>query len=155
MDLRPLSDNGVYTGAGMLDEFRVWNVARTQAEIQDAMVVPLTGTEPGLTGYWSFDNQGTDDASLELDRSPTGNNLAVSPRTRRLNAAPQIGYVKVNVSEPVTQDVGLWVTYEIVNATATSTATPQNPSIDFIGSTFRKVAELPSTERQEIGRAHV
>jgi hypothetical protein len=40
---------------GDLDEVRVWNVGRTQAQIQAAMTVGLGGAEPGLVGYWRFD----------------------------------------------------------------------------------------------------
>ena len=40
---------------GQMDEFRIWNVARSAAEIQDGMRHPLTGAEPGLVAYWKFD----------------------------------------------------------------------------------------------------
>ena len=37
---------------GQIDEVQVWNVLRTPAQIQAAMLQPLTGTESGLVGYW-------------------------------------------------------------------------------------------------------
>ena len=40
---------------GQIDEFRVWNVARSAAEIMSTMNHTLTGNEAGLTGYWKFD----------------------------------------------------------------------------------------------------
>ena len=40
---------------GLLDEFRVWNVARTEAEIQAHLCSKLTGTESNLVAYWRFD----------------------------------------------------------------------------------------------------
>jgi len=39
---------------GLLDEVRVWNIARTEAEIQSSILTTLNGIEPGLTGYWNF-----------------------------------------------------------------------------------------------------
>jgi predicted outer membrane repeat protein len=39
---------------GMLDEFRIWNVARTQDQILQNLYHSLTGNEPGLVAYWRF-----------------------------------------------------------------------------------------------------
>ncbi len=43
--------------AGALDELRLWNVVRTQPEIQAAIATELTGGEAGLAAYWRF-NEG-------------------------------------------------------------------------------------------------
>jgi len=40
---------------GQIDEFRIWNVARSASEIASTMSHTLVGNEPGLTGYWKFD----------------------------------------------------------------------------------------------------
>jgi hypothetical protein len=40
---------------GRIDEFRVWNIARTDAEIRADRRVVLSGTEPGLVMYWPLD----------------------------------------------------------------------------------------------------
>jgi fibronectin-binding autotransporter adhesin len=40
---------------GNLSDVRIWNVARSQAEIQASMNVRLRGTESGLAHYWPFD----------------------------------------------------------------------------------------------------
>jgi hypothetical protein len=40
---------------GYIDEFRVWNVARSQSEIASTMNHTLVGNETGLVGYWKFD----------------------------------------------------------------------------------------------------
>ena len=40
---------------GEIDEVRVWNTTRTQAEIQTNLSQKLTGTEQGLVGYWNFE----------------------------------------------------------------------------------------------------
>ncbi len=41
--------------AGCLDEVRLWKVARTEAELQADLHKALRGNEPGLAGYWRFD----------------------------------------------------------------------------------------------------
>ncbi len=43
---------------GMIDEVRIWNVARTQSQIQNTMNNNLVGNESGLKAYYKF-NQGT------------------------------------------------------------------------------------------------
>jgi hypothetical protein len=58
---------------GQIDEVRIWSGARTQVEIEQGRFRRLTGTEPGLEGYWRLD-EGTgtsvEDAS---GHSRTGN----------------------------------------------------------------------------------
>ena len=41
---------------GGLDEIRLWNVARTASELQFTMATELSGSEPGLVGYWQFND---------------------------------------------------------------------------------------------------
>ena len=40
---------------GYFDEFRVWNMARTAAQITSTMHTTLAGNEPGLVLYLKFD----------------------------------------------------------------------------------------------------
>ena len=40
---------------GVMDEIRIWNVARSQSEIQANKNKSLFGNEFGLVGYWKFD----------------------------------------------------------------------------------------------------
>lgn len=41
---------------GQMDEVRVWNGVRTPEQIAATMYSTLTGREPGLVGYWNFDD---------------------------------------------------------------------------------------------------
>ncbi len=54
--------------SGQLDELRIWNTARTQAEIEASMNAQLTGSENGLVLYYDFN----DETTPALDRSPAG-----------------------------------------------------------------------------------
>ncbi len=45
---------GMNAYAGLLDDIRVWSVARTEAEIRENMARRLTGLEPGLAGILDF-----------------------------------------------------------------------------------------------------
>ncbi len=54
---------GLYIGGaatgyfkGMIDEVRLWNIARSQSDIQATMNTTLYGNETGLAGYWSMDS---------------------------------------------------------------------------------------------------
>ena len=50
---------------GIVDEVRLWNVARTQAEIQGAMDESLSGDEPGLVAYYPF-NEGFGEVTEDM-----------------------------------------------------------------------------------------
>jgi hypothetical protein len=68
-----LTDEGFFDGK--IDEVRIWEVARTQTEIQGYMNQSLTGEEDGLIGYWRFD-EGT--ATTVNDASINSNNGTIS-----------------------------------------------------------------------------
>ena len=41
--------------AGLIDEVRIWNIARTEKQIRSDMNKQLNGDETGLVSYWKFD----------------------------------------------------------------------------------------------------
>lgn len=60
---------------GQIDEIRIWNVARSQFEIQSAMNSSLSGTESGLVAYYNF-NSGFGGSTV-YDLTPNGNDLTL------------------------------------------------------------------------------
>jgi hypothetical protein len=56
---------------GLIDEVRVWNVARSSAEILAAWNTALAGNETGLVGYWRFSEVS---GTTAVDGSPQGYN---------------------------------------------------------------------------------
>lgn len=64
------------TFPGSIDEVRVWNVARTPAEIQSAMNSEFCGSIPGLVAYYNFNQGIAGGANSGLDTliDVTGNN---------------------------------------------------------------------------------
>ncbi len=49
-----------FTPTGAIDEVRLWNVARTQAQIRDNMDNPITSAQAGLIAVWGFDGNAQD-----------------------------------------------------------------------------------------------
>jgi hypothetical protein len=56
---------------GKIDEVRLFNVARTEAQIRSDMCNTLTGTETGLVNYWQFNN-GSGTTLTDVVGSSTG-----------------------------------------------------------------------------------
>jgi hypothetical protein len=50
-----------------MDEIRVWNHRRTEAQIRENMRRQLTGSEAGLAGLWNFDDGTARDASTSAN----------------------------------------------------------------------------------------
>ena len=69
----------------VLDDFRVWNYARTPAEIQDDMNREVSGGEEGLVGYWRF-NEG--EGTTAYDSSPYGNHGTITAPIWTTESAP-------------------------------------------------------------------
>jgi Concanavalin A-like lectin/glucanases superfamily len=49
-----------FTPAGVIDEVRLWSVARTQDQIRSGLMSPITATTPGLLAVWSLDHTPND-----------------------------------------------------------------------------------------------
>ncbi|KPA13039.1 hypothetical protein MHK_006758 [Candidatus Magnetomorum sp. HK-1] len=70
---------------GIIDEVRIWNIARTSSQIQANMYEPLSGNESGLVGYYQFDvASGTtviDNSTYGYDGTLQGNPQWTIPTT--------------------------------------------------------------------------
>ncbi len=92
-------DTGFYIGSfgqldktfqGLIDEIRVWNIARTQTEIQNDMSIVLHGNESGLVGYWPLDKDTTVNgvSRVTIDKTNNHNDLEVRWNTTFLSLKP-------------------------------------------------------------------
>lgn len=70
---------------GLLDEVRIWSVARTQSEIQTARYSCISPQSSGLVGYWRFDESG---GQTLLDASMAGNDGTLGPTAGEETADP-------------------------------------------------------------------
>lgn len=55
---------------GKIDEVRIWNIARTEAKIQNNLYRELVGNENGLIGYWNLDENS---GNIAFDQTSNGN----------------------------------------------------------------------------------
>jgi hypothetical protein len=78
----------IYKYKGMIDEIRLWNRALTKTEVQQNMCKKLTVTQPGLIGYWSFDE--TSGTAVE-DKSVKGYNGQLKNNPTRVFSGAPIG----------------------------------------------------------------
>lgn len=63
---------------GTMDEVRIWNVARTQEELRDAMHIQLIGTESGLQAYYRF-SEGSGTTTADLAGNDNNGTLVSGP----------------------------------------------------------------------------
>jgi len=91
--------NTIENFSGLIDEVRVWNVARTQAQIYQDMHNQLRGDEPGLIGYWNF-NEGS--GTSAFDQSVYGNNGSLQGGVTWIaSSAPVLSWLTVTPSSGV------------------------------------------------------
>ena len=62
-----ISNTVTYRFKGSVDEVRLWNKALSEIEVRSAMCRKLSGSEPGLIGYWNFDETS---GNTIFDKSP-------------------------------------------------------------------------------------
>lgn len=81
-----LSNSVIYRDKSIIDEVRLWSRALTEEEIRRDMCVRLVGNEPGLIGYWDFNETS---GNTVFDKSPNGfHGQLVGNPTRVFSGAP-------------------------------------------------------------------
>ena len=84
-----VGDSAKWTCTGLIDEIRIWEVARTEKEINDFMAKTLMGDEPGLNAHYTFDKKNADDNTANKNN---GKKAAGTPKyidvTKDLNLEP-------------------------------------------------------------------
>ncbi|NCR19620.1 MAG: LamG domain-containing protein [Microcystis aeruginosa LL13-03] len=105
---------------GQIDDVRVWNVARTQAEIQANLNQKLSGNEQGLVGYWNLEensgntvndltsNKNNGTLTNGVQRTVANSNPIAKPEGKALYFDGVNDYIEINLNEPETE-----VTHEL------------------------------------------
>jgi len=62
---------------GIIDEIRIWNVARTPTEIADNTTTDFTGTEPGLVAYFPMNEGSGIEATNLVDPACSANGVGI------------------------------------------------------------------------------
>ncbi len=127
---------------GFIDDVRVWDHARTATEIATAMNCRLSGAEPGLVAYWTFDASNLADATghghtgvpQEIPSSLTyaalapitGCAVGVDARPIASAAAPAMSVFPQPTRGPITMRLDLprdgWVTLDLFDVSGRRTA---------------------------------
>ena len=90
---------------GQIDELRIWNVARSQAQIQSAMNVLLAGNDAGLVAYYRFNegvnsttaNSATATGSAFNGTLVNGSSWAATPNDAFASRLAIIGLAQTNL----------------------------------------------------------
>ncbi len=89
---------------GKIDEVRVWNVARSESQIQGYRNTRLEGVEAGLVGYWAWDQGTAGDGSLAGNHGSLKGSAAIVADDSLVLATPIFQRV---VSSVVSTNIGL------------------------------------------------
>ena len=86
--------------AGLIDEVRIWNIVRTEEEIQDAMNRTLTSDEinsGNVVGYWNFDDGDARDLSLNHNDGNLMGDARIGDLIASFTAEPRWGEAPLTV----------------------------------------------------------
>jgi hypothetical protein len=118
---------------GSIDELRVWNTSKTQAQIQNNMNLPLFGNEANLVAYYNFEN-GTGSTTL-TDIAGGDNNGSLT------NMNPATDWVTspnggVSTSTQMSNTSTVTVTAAPVITSFTPTSAAAGTTVTFTGTGF-------------------
>ena len=103
---------------GRMDEIRVWDVTRTQAQIQNSMNRTIPGNTSGLVGYWRFDESSGTNADCETSYDNDGTLQNMSSADWITSTAP-LGETSIfDVSSDITETSGTAVDVDFLSGDA-------------------------------------
>ena len=105
-------DNEAFSFPGQIDEVRIWNVARSQAQIQADMFTELTGSEPNLVSYWNL-NEGSGIAAADSAGSNHGILNNMDPATDWVGSTAPLGDSFANAQTDIS---GFWAANNPANS---------------------------------------
>jgi predicted outer membrane repeat protein len=92
---------------GEIDEVRIWNVARTEAQIREFMYQAVTGDKSGLVGYWQLNEEsGTQAPEFAKGNTGTLTNMDDADWVTSTAPLPFVSIAIGNWSNPATWDAG-------------------------------------------------
>ena len=68
------SPNGGHNIDAEFDDFSLWSTSLSQSEIQDYMHCSPNGNEPGLVGYWNFEEG---NGNVAFDQTTNTNDVTI------------------------------------------------------------------------------
>ncbi len=86
----PMGGIGGKPGVGSVDEVRIWDHARTEAEVVQSMTTSLLGDEPGLVLYYDMDVEGLG-AGVAVPNLATATGSALDGLTQGTSTTPSFG----------------------------------------------------------------
>ncbi|MCU0447321.1 MAG: choice-of-anchor D domain-containing protein [Microscillaceae bacterium] len=107
---------------GNLDEVRIWNTARTQAQIRESMHLTLSGTESGLVAYYQFNETTGNAVDAIADNNGTLQN--------GVSRVPSDVAVAQGTSQRITPSLGL-NNFAAANVAVNFTTAPANEFVAY------------------------
>ena len=103
---------------GMIDEVRIWNVTRTQTQIQDNMNRVIPGNTSGLVGYWRLDESSGTNADDETAYNNNGTLMNMSTPSAWQTSTASIGETSIFAeSADITETSGCTVDVDFLAGT--------------------------------------
>jgi hypothetical protein len=113
---------------GQMDELRIWNVAKTQEQIQYAMNRGLAGNEAGLVAYWPFN---------DVAGSPTADDASTNSHTGTLyNGAALVADSSAPLYMDFTAQADIPVNSEVVSNPITVTGIGAAATVSITGGGY-------------------